>query len=124
MKEQELFDWLKANQYSNLIRSENTYDHFDCTTNKLYIELKCRYTHYPTLLIEEAKYQRLINQAGKLTPYYINSTPEGIYGFNLAKLPEPEWVDKWMPATTEFVNTRKIIKRVGFLDINLAKKLR
>jgi len=123
MKEQELFDWLKSNYYSDLTRSSKTFDHFDCTTDSLYIELKCRYTHYPDLLIEEMKYRRLVNEAGKLTPYYINSTPEGIFSFNLSKLPEPEWADKWMPTTTEFANTKKIMKKVGFLDISLAKRL-
>ena len=58
-----------------------------------------------------------------MTPYYINSTPEGIFSFNLSKLPEPEWADKWMPTTTEFANTKKIMKKVGFLDISLAKRL-
>jgi hypothetical protein len=123
MKEQELFDWLKSNYYSDLTRSSKTFDHFDCTTDSLYIELKCRYTHYPDLLIEEIKYRRLVNEAGNLTPYYINSTPEGIFSFNLSKLPEPEWADKWMPTTTEFANTKKIMKKVGFLDISLAKRL-
>ena len=49
-------------------------------------------------------------------------TPEGIFSFNLSKLPEPEWADKWMPTTTEFANTKKIMKKVGFLDISLAKE--
>lgn len=123
MKEQELFDWLKTNYYSNLNRSTKTFDHFDCITDSLYVELKCRHTHYPYLLIEKMKYRRLVNEAGNLTPYYINSTPEGIFSFNLSELPEPKWEEKWMPATTQFINTKKIIKKVGFLDINLAKRL-
>ena len=123
MKEQELFTWLKDNHYPNLTRSTSTFDHFDCTTDSLYIELKCRHTHYPDLLIEEVKYRRLIEQAGNLTPYYINSTPQGIYGFNLAKVPEPKWSEKWMPTTTEFADTKKKMKLVGFLDLSLAKVL-
>ena len=74
MKEQELFDYLKGTHFPDLEKSEGVYDSFDCSTNEknLYIELKCRHTHYPDLLIEEMKYRRLINQAGSLTPYYIN----------------------------------------------------
>jgi hypothetical protein len=77
VKEQELFDYLKGTHFPDLEKSEGVYDSFDCSTNEknLYIELKCRHTHYPDLLIEEMKYRRLINQAGSLTPYYINSTP-------------------------------------------------
>ena len=52
---------------------------------KMFIELKSRKTHYPDLLIEESKYQGLLLAAGirSLTPWYINATPEGIWGFNL-----------------------------------------
>ncbi len=57
MREQELFDYLKASHFPDLEKSEGAYDSFDCTTNEknLYIELKCRHTHYPDLLIEEMK---------------------------------------------------------------------
>lgn len=120
MKEQDLFDYLKDKHFPDLEKSEGAFDSFDCTTlgKGLYIELKCRYTHYPDLLIEEMKYRRLINQAGKLTPYYINSTPQGIWGFDLGRVPEPVWSERWMPATTEFKDTRKIRKTVGFLHLD------
>lgn len=120
MREQELFDYLKEKHFPDLEKSEGAYDSFDCTTNdkNLYIELKCRHTHYPDLLIEEMKYRRLINQAGTLTPYYINSTPQGIWGFDLTRVPEPSWSERRMPATTEFTDTRKIMKLVGFLHLD------
>ena len=40
MKEQELFDWLKAYHFKDLERSPNEYDGFDCMTKefKLFIE--------------------------------------------------------------------------------------
>ena len=125
MKEQELFDYLKDSHFPDLVKSEGAYDSFDCTTEDkgLYIELKCRHAHYPDLLIEEMKYRRLINQAGSLTPYYINSTPKGIYGFDLSRIPEPAWSERRMPATTEFTDTRKIMKLVGFLHLDYALPL-
>lgn len=117
MKEADLFDYLKGSHFPDLEKSEGAYDSFDCISQdkQLYIELKCRHTHYPELLIEEMKYRRLINQAGSLTPYYINSTPEGIWAFDLSRVPEPAWSERRMPATTEFTDTRKIMKLVGFI---------
>jgi len=125
VKEQELFDYLKFKHFPDLAKSEGTYDSFDCTTDdkSLYIELKCRHTHYPELLIEEMKYRRLINQAGSMTPYYINSTPQGVWAFDLSRVPEPAWSERRMPATTEFSDTRKIIKLVGFLHLDYGLQL-
>ena len=122
MNEKELFDYLKENKFPDLTKSEGTYDSFDCISDEagFYIELKCRHTHYPDLLIEKSKYDRLILEAKyrSLEPWYINSTPAGKWGFDLFKVPEPTWSERWMPATTEFANTRKIRKTVGFLHLD------
>ena len=127
MKEQDLFDHLKGGWYPDLVKSENTFDTFDCISeeHKQYIELKCRYTHYPDLLIEKSKYTRLVAEAQEreLSPWYINSTPEGIYAFDLARVPQPTWTERWMPATTEFANTSKKMKLVGFLHLDYALSL-
>ena len=127
MKEQELFDKLKQEIYPDLEKSPGIYDAFDCISQKArhYIELKCRYTHYPTLLIEEMKYKKLITQAAErdLYPMYINSTPLGIYSFDLMDLPEPEWVTHKMPKTSEFANRSKVDKLVGYLSIEEAIKI-
>lgn len=127
MKEADLFNHLKESIYPDLTKSEGTFDAFDCISLKAghYIELKCRYTHYPTLLIEEMKYRKLITQAAEreLTPFYINSTPEGIFSFDLLDLAEPEWVTHKMPATSEFSNRTKVDKLVGYLSIEEAIKL-
>ena len=86
----------------------------------MFIELKSRKTHYPELLIEEMKYQALVEAAGmrSLSPWYINATPEGIWGFDLGKLPEPAGADKWLPNTTEFSNKSNRNKLVGFLKVS------
>ena len=127
MKEQDLFEFLKASLYPDLERSPGIYDAFDCFSMAAghYIELKCRYTHYDTLLIEEMKYRKLITQAAErdLIPFYINSTPKGVFSFDLMDVPEPEWVSHWMPATTEFSRSQKISKLVGYLAIEEAVQL-
>jgi hypothetical protein len=119
MIEAELFEYLQENLYPDLVKSEGIYDSFDCISQQAghYIELKCRHTHYPTLLIEEMKYRKLITQSAErdLIPFYINSTPLGIYSFDLMDIPEPEWVIHWMPATSEFDNRSEIEKLVGYL---------
>ena len=127
MIEAELFEYLQESLYPDLVKSEGIYDSFDCISQQAghYIELKCRHTHYPTLLIEEMKYRKLITQSAErdLIPFYINSTPLGIYSFDLMDIPEPEWFNHIMPATSEFENQEKIIKSVGYLDIEEAIKL-
>ena len=127
MREADLFEYLKAELYPDLVKSEGIYDSFDCISQQAghYIELKCRHTHYPTLLIEEMKYRKLIAQAAErdLTPFYINSTPEGIYSFDLMDVAEPEWFTHRMPATTEFARNNKINKLVGYLPVEEAVQL-
>ena len=127
MKEADLFAYLKDNLYPDLVKSPGIFDTFDCSSAFAghYIELKCRNTHYPTLLIEQIKYRKLITQSAErdLIPYYINSTPLGIYSFDLMDLPEPEWFVQKMPVTTEFENVSKIDKWVGYLDIEEGVKL-
>ncbi len=120
LKEPELFDYLKEFYYPDLEKSEE-FDNWDCISleAKMFIELKSRKTHYPDLLIEESKYQGLILAAGirSLTPWYINATPEGIWGFNLTEIPQPKWEEKWLPMTTEFANRTNRTKLVGFLKL-------
>ena len=127
MREADLFEYLKSELYPDLVKSEGIYDSFDCISQQAghYIELKCRHTHYPTLLIEEMKYRKLITQAAErdLIPFYINSTPQGIYSFDLMEVPEPEWFTHRMPATTEFSRNNKIDKLVGYLPIEEAVQL-
>jgi hypothetical protein len=127
MREVELFDYLKAQLYPDLEKSVGIYDSFDCISAHAghYIELKCRHTHYDTLLIEEMKYRKLITQAAErdLIPFYINSTPQGVFSFDLMDVPEPEWLSHWMPATTEFSRSNKVSKLVGYLPIEEAVQL-
>ena len=122
MKEQELFEYLKDTLLPDLIKAEWAYDSFDCISDAMgaFIELKCRHTHYDELLIEKSKYERLCLEASyhNLEPWYINSTPTGKWAFHLTMVPEPFWEERWMPTTTEFANTSKKRKVVGFLHID------
>ncbi len=127
MNEELLFTFLRESLYPDLVKSEGIFDADDCISRQAghYIELKCRAAHYNTLLIEEMKYRKLITQSAErdLVPFYINSTPLGIYSFDLMDIPEPEWVTHRMPATSEFANKSKVNKLVGYLDIEEAVKL-
>ena len=122
-----LFYFLREGFYPDLEKAPGIYDAFDCISVRAghYIELKCRHTHYPTLLIEEMKYRKLITQAAErdLIPYYINSTPQGVFSFDLMDLPEPVWFNHQMPATTEFDRVDKVEKLVGYLPIEEAVQL-
>jgi hypothetical protein len=127
MNEELLFTFLRESLYPDLVKSEGIFDAYDCISLQAghYIELKCRATHYNTLLIEEMKYRKLITQAAErdLVPYYINSTPAGIFSFDLMDLPEPIWYVQYLPATTEFDRIEKVDKLVGYLPIEEAVQL-
>lgn len=127
MKEKELFDYLKEKYFQDLTFSEDQFSRWDCysKTRKTRIELKCRNRHYSTLLIEKDKYFNLIKYYinNEDTPLYINSTPKGIYAFDLRKI-TPEWItDSRMPKTTEFEETQTIEKTYALLELKTAKKI-
>lgn len=120
MSELRLYEYLRLNFLPDLERSADPFERFDCTSQsaRLHVELKCRRSHYDTLLIEKKKFDALIVRSRQLqfSPCYINSTPQGIFGFNLSKI-EPSWQTELMPATTDFANTDKVEKVVGFLSV-------
>jgi len=124
--EEQLFNWLKEFVYFDLVKAKNQMSRWDCYSPKFKhrIELKCRRKHYPTLLIEKSKYDAMIFESGKHmdVPMYINSTPEGIYSFDLHQI-DPEWIFKSLRATTQFANNKNIVKKVAFLDLEEALKL-
>lgn len=133
MSEQELLDHLKETTVPHLERMEYGFSHWDCTAwydtpmgrVDFILELKCREIHYPELLIEQVKYDWLIEEAGKRSarPAYINSTPRGIYAWDLYRVKEPIWEERLLPATTEFENRDQIRKVVGFLPVTEAMVL-
>ena len=100
---------------------EDQFSKNDCVseTFKIYIELKSRNTHYDDLLIEQLKYYSLVDEARYLnfTSLYINATPQGIWAFDLTKVKDIKWEDKWLPQNTEFSNRGNKTKVVGYLNI-------
>ena len=126
LKEPELFSYLKEFYYDDLEMSTDKYSKHDCTSEffRLYIELKSRNTHYDDLLIEEIKYNAIREQAEKLgyLPMYVNSTPEGIWAFDLT-IHDIKWEEKWLPQNTEFSARGNKTKVVGYLHIKDGKKL-
>ena len=88
------------------------------------IELKCRTQHYGDLLLEADKYKALIEAAKALDydAWYINSTPQGVYAFNLSKI-KITWTIKRLPAHTHFSNGEYVSKTVTFLKLTQAQRL-
>ena len=100
-------------------------DRADGVTHNSYIELKCRRTHYDTLMIEKKKWDYLADiraRTGAKT-LYINSTPRGVYQWDLGAVMEPEWALKRLPITTDFANKATNERLAGFLDIRHAELL-
>lgn len=119
-QEQNLFDLLKLCCYLDLVKSRKPMSRWDCYSpeRRHRIELKCRGAHYDTLLIEKKKYDALIKKCedNNDTPIYINSTPKGIYRFNLYFV-KPKWEVQYHNKTTQFSNTNKIAKEIAMLPI-------
>ena len=115
-----MFNYIKKRYIPDLVKSQ-TYDCWDCKSlqSRMIIELKARRNHYHELLIEKSKYEALLMSALRSTfsAWYINATPEGIWAFNLSKLNKPKWIDRPMPKTTDFADTKPLIKQIGYLHI-------
>jgi hypothetical protein len=121
LKEKTLFDWFKDTRFSD-IQQTSKYSYTDAYIPSLnvYVEFKCRREHYDALLIEKAKWKYLHKLSNCR---YINSTPRGIYSFNMSVMAQPSWHMRVMPRTTNFENKDKIIKEVGYLHIRQAVEL-
>lgn len=108
----------------DIVISADQFSKFDFTTDRSIVEIKCRRTHYSTLLIEKNKYEALIKVAKERSkvPVYICSTPKGVWMFNLLDFEEPIWETKHLPKTTEFGGGMKQ-KQVGYLRVSEGKKI-
>jgi hypothetical protein len=76
-------------------------------------------------MIEKQKYYSLVKKYIETNeiPLYINSTPEGIFAFDLRTI-NPVWItDKIMPKTTELNEKTKTQKTYGLININEGKKI-
>lgn len=122
LNEEQLFNALKQ-AIPDLAKSEWTYDRKDAKSprNKAVYELKCRNQHYPTMLIEKDKYEALKVYSN---PNYINSTPKGIYNWDLTTITIKEWKKEWHSCTTKFANNdKKCLKDVAYLPVTAATNI-
>lgn len=124
--EKDLFQYLKSTVYPDLVKSHKPMSRWDCYSPTHYhrIELKCRGRHYDTLLIEKKKYDALHLKCSDTidTPIYINSTPNGIYRFDLFLI-DPKWEVQYHNKTTQFSENQKIAKVVAMLEVKDAEIL-
>ena len=124
--EQQLFDFIKKFFIEDLESSENPTSRYDCYSPKFksHIELKCRRKHYQHLIIEKSKYDAMMKRCEKdnTIPIYINSTPEGVWGFYLTGL-NLEWEERSLPKQTDFSKKHHVKKIVSYLDVDKGKDL-
>lgn len=128
MNEKDLFQWLFVNYFEDLVIAKKKLSKWDCYSPKYKarIELKCRKKHYLAgMLIQKDKWESLTKKAAEHNdaPLYINSTPEGIFSWQLDIIDEPKWFVKKMPKTTEFQNRTFIDKEVGLLPLEQAVQI-
>ena len=125
-KEKDLFQYLAGCCYTDLLKARKQMSRWDCYSPDTFhrIELKCRGVHYDTLLIEKKKYDAMIDKCNDNLdiPMYINSTPKGVYRFNLY-IVKPIWEVQYHNRTTQFANTNKIPKEIALLDVSEAEIL-
>ena len=126
MTELQLFEYLKANVIADLIPSPHPYSKWDCVSSATnsYFELKCRRRHYEDLILEQAKYDAMMTTGQELglSPWYVCSTPENIYFFDLINL-KPEWITMDLPQTTDFDRINNVPKIVTLINTKHAFKI-
>ena len=123
MNEEQLFNYLKKHYIYDLSKCEDQFSSYDCfsTTYRCVIELKCRTKHYDDLMLEKTKYDSL--KKLNCSALYINSTPKGIYIFNINDI-KPNWItDTSMPKQTEFANNDKIEKTYTLISVHNSIKI-
>jgi hypothetical protein len=123
MNEQELFK-LMSTRYTGLIdlNEEDPHSLIDWhyPESDIWMEAKCRDDHHNGFLfIQQDKYKVLME---KKNCWYVNSTPNGIYIFDLKDIEEPVWREQSMLKSTYYNNgsTDVIKKLVGDLPTSKA----
>jgi len=117
LNEERLFYLLKR-KYKNIIdlNIDDKYTPVDflIPDKDIYIEVKCRTRHFNSLFLEKDKWEKLIEYKKS---WYISSTPEGIWAWNVKKI-QPFFIERKMNKTTYFNNRNKVYKKVIELNIN------
>ena len=111
-----------------LIETEDIFSSYDCENKDYIIEIKSRDKHYNPWMIEKKKYNSNLQKANELNKEFIYLTEyrTKIITWNITNLVRVNYDFKWeerkMPRTTEFVDTKQILKEVGYLYEKYAKK--
>jgi hypothetical protein len=128
---QQVFSKVKGTQIDYIItppNSKTVYDAILTIDGKSYLyEAKCRSTHYDTLMLEQKKYNNLMDLYKKDRydgVFYLCSTPNGIYQINISKLNNINWIEEEHWKTNVDRSQGKIKKTLTYLDISLFKKLK
>lgn len=120
MNEASLMEFLREYEYPDLIPSINPVSRWDCysPSRNHRIELKCRSKHYDEMIIERKKYDAIMDivRDSLEIPVYINSTPEGIFRWNLKSIAY-KWFTKDLRKTTHFSNNLRISKEIAMLPV-------
>ena len=120
LTEEILFRYLK--RMINDLEKTSQFSYRDAYSKRynLTLELKCRRTHYQDILIEKYKWDNLIRYKNIR---YVNSTPKGVFSFDLKELPEPDWQVQILRKETDFAHRNFVFKKVGYLPIEDAKEI-
>tara|TARA_Y100001938_G_C8101286_1_gene441899 strand:- start:13639 stop:14031 length:393 start_codon:yes stop_codon:yes gene_type:complete len=118
--EKQILDKINLECRLSLKADEYEYNRFDAEDERYIVEIKDRHKFYKDTMIEFDKYSYnlVYSQVANKDFIYAVRMESNIYIFNLTKKDcsyNWEWRD--MPRQTEFGNTEKIKKLVGFLDI-------
>jgi len=134
--EKVVFFLVKKMLFPDLEKTSDKFSYYDAFTLKwlAQIEIKCRRIHCEFMFIQEDKWDKLKN-SGYKRAYYLNSTPEGFYIWNIKEINKEDIFWDWVLMNKEtetesgeiIEHPEKELKFVGHLPIkdatNLTEKL-
>ena len=136
LKEHKMYEYIRDNtEASDLKMSTDKYSKYDCSNDRMVIELKYRTSkygpsNYNSTVIERAKYSGLANtyNVTRKIPIYAVQAESKIYLFNLLQLARDKYDFQWglqgnFNTTTHFANTTKRDKEVGYIEWDKAIKV-
>ena len=112
---------------SKLKLSNFEYERFDAYNDKCVVEVKHRNEWYDRQLIEFDKfsYNSWYAHISNKKFFYVVASGKRIVIYNITDLNKKKydynWQYKEMPKQTEFDNKKKIVKFVGYLDLNILR---
>ena len=102
------------------IENEKTLIDWYYPEDDIWMEGKCREIHRNGLFIQKDKYTALME---KERCWYVNSTPNGIFYFDLKMMEEPVWREQNMEQSQQFESRGRITKWVAELPVSKATQI-